>query len=149
MNNTKTNSTVYISNLSYERDRNGLKSMFSKFGIIKDIKIIVEPTTNQSRGMAFVEMGTPLEAKKAIEALNATVVDGRTVKANWATPLKEGAEPRRFYPAKIEKKAKQASKAKDSNKDLGFKEVQLAKKARNLAKKKANPLVFKVKAKTK
>lgn len=146
MNNTKSNSTVYISNLSYERDRNGLKSMFSKFGIIKDIKIIVEPTTNQSRGMAFVEMGTPQEAKKAIDALNATVIDGRTVKANWATPLKEGVEPRRFYPAKIEKKAKQVKKA---SKDLEFKEVQLAKKARNLAKKKANPLVFKVKAKTK
>lgn len=147
MNNTKTNSTVYISNLSYERDRNGLKSMFSKFGIIKDIKIIVEPKTNQSRGMAFVEMATPAEAKKAIEGLNAKIVDGRTVKANWATPLKEGSEPRFFYPAKVD--AKIVKPKKTANKDLEFKDVQLAKKARNLAKKKANPLVFKVKAKTK
>jgi len=148
MKDLKTNSTVYISNLSYERDRNGIKSMFSKFGIIKDIKIIVEPKTNQSRGMAFVEMATVAEAKKAIETLNATVVDGRTVKANWATPLKEGSEPRKFYPAKVDAKVVKPAK-KSSNRDLEFKDVQLAKKARNLAKKKANPLVFKVKAKTK
>lgn len=148
MNNTKANSTVYISNLSYERDRNGLKSMFSKFGIIKDIKIIVEPRTNQSRGMAFVEMATQAEASKAIEALNATVVDGRTVKASWATPLKEGSEPRKFYPAKVAAKVVKPAK-KANNRDLDFKEIQLAKKARNLAKKKANPLVFKVKTKTK
>ncbi len=141
---SKTNSTVYISNLSYERDRNGLKSMFSKFGIIKEIKIIVEPKTNQSRGMAFIEMATPAEAKKAIEALNATIVDGRTVKANWATPLKEGSVPRKFYPAKNELKTARQEK-KVNNRDLEFKEIQLAKKARNLAKKKANPLVFKVK----
>ena len=70
--NTKdnTNSTVYISNLSYERDRNGLRSMFAQYGEIKNIKIVVEPATNQSRGMAFVEMANPSQAKNAINALN-------------------------------------------------------------------------------
>src|SRR4051812_20995799 len=148
MNNTK-NSTVYISNLSYERDRNGIKSMFSKFGIIKDIKIIVEPKTNQSRGMAFVEMATVEEAKKAIEGLQGKIVDGRTVKTNWATPMKPGTEDRKFYPAKVDAKTTKKPVKKEANRDLGFKEVQLAKKARNLAKKKANPLVFKAKAKSK
>lgn len=137
--NTK-NSTVYISNLSYERDRNGLKSMFSKFGIIKNIKIVVEPSTNQSRGMAFVEMGTPAEAKKAIEALDSKIFDGRTVKAKWATPLKEGSTPRKFYTTQKESSSK-------VDKDLDFKAVQLAKKARNEARRKSNPLVFKVKSK--
>jgi RNA recognition motif-containing protein len=148
MNNTTKNSTVYISNLSYERDRNGIKSMFSKFGIIKDIKIIVEPKTNQSRGMAFVEMATVEEAKKAIEGLQGKIVDGRTVKTNWATPMKPGTEDRKFYPAKVDSKIVKPVK-KAANRDLEFKDVQLAKKARNLAKKKANPLVFKAKVKAK
>ncbi len=143
--NTKANSTIYVSNLSYDRDRNGLKSMFSKFGVIKNIKIIVEPRTNQSRGMAFIEMGSVDEAKTAIESLNSKVIDGRTVKVSWATPLK--GEERPFYPAKV--KADAAPKKKKVEKDLNFKEVQLAKKARNEAKRKSNPLVFKVKAKTK
>jgi RNA recognition motif-containing protein len=149
MNNTTKNSTVYISNLSYERDRNGIKSMFSKFGIIKDIKIIVEPKTNQSRGMAFVEMATVEEAKKAIEGLQGKIVDGRTVKTNWATPMKPGTEDRKFYPAKVDLKTTKKPVKKAANRDLEFKDVQLAKKARNLAKKKANPLVFKAKVKSK
>jgi cold-inducible RNA-binding protein len=142
MNNTK-NSTVYISNLSYNRDRNGLKSMFSKFGIIKHIKIVVEPSTNQSRGMAFVEMGTPSEAQKAIDALNQQIFDGRTVKATWATPLKATSVARKTLTDK------KIAPKKKVDKDLDFKSVQLAKKARNDAKRKANPFNFVPKTKTK
>jgi RNA recognition motif-containing protein len=132
------NTTVYISNLSYKRDRNGLKSMFSKLGVIKNIKIIVEPSTNQSRGMAFVEMGSVKEATNAIENLNQQIVDGRTVKATWATPLRSGS----FFKAvpAPEKKAK-------IQKDLDYKAVQLAKKARNEKKKRSNPFSFVAKAK--
>jgi RNA recognition motif-containing protein len=129
------NSTVYISNLSYERDRSGLKSMFSKFGQIKNIKIIVEPTTNQSRGMAFVEMSNDAEARKAIAGLDQQVFDGRTVKAKFATPLKNSSR------SKIPEK-------KNENKDLEYVSKQLAKKARNLAKRKSNPFVFKAKLPT-
>lgn len=131
--NTPKTSTVYISNLSYERDRNGLKSMFSRFGIIKNIKIVVEPSTNQSRGMAFVEMATVEQASKAIEALNQKVFDGRTVKANWAIPQRNAA-PTKEAKKKIEK-------------DLEFKSVQIAKKAKNEAKRKSNPLTFKLPSK--
>lgn len=131
--NAPKSSTVYISNLSYERDRNGLKSMFSRFGIIKNIKIVVEPSTNQSRGMAFVEMATVEQALKAIEALNQKVFDGRTVKANWAIPQRN-APPTKEAKKKIEK-------------DLEFKSVQIAKKAKNEAKRKSNPLAFKLPSK--
>ncbi len=121
---TNTNNTVYISNLSYERDRNGLKSMFIQFGEIKNIKIIVEPATNQSRGMAFVEMANPVQAKNAIDALDQKKIDGRTVKARFATPLKASSI------SKIQDK-KDAKK-----KDLSYVTTQMAKKARNDAKRK-------------
>ena len=132
---TPKTTTVYISNLSYERDRNGLKSMFSRFGIIKNIKIVVEPSTNQSRGMAFVEMATVEQATKAIEALNQKVFDGRTVKANWAIPQRN---------APLSKDTK-----KKIEKDLEFKSVQIEKKAKNEAKRKSNPLNFKLPTKKK
>lgn len=134
------NTTVYINNLSYERDRNGIKSMFSKFGVIKNIKIIVDPASNQPRGMAFVEMGSVKEASLAIEQLNQKVFDGRTVKATWATPMKD---PEKVFYRAVPK----AAPKKKVEKDLNFKAVQLAKKARNTAKRKANPLVFKAKSK--
>jgi RNA recognition motif-containing protein len=128
--------TVYISNLSYNRDRNGIKSLFSRYGTIKNIKIIVEPSTNQSRGMAFVEMGSLEEAKKAIAGLDQVLIDGRTVKANYAIPQREETVPK-----------KKAEGKKDEQKDLSYKDVQLAKKARNEAKRKSNPFDFKPKKK--
>jgi RNA recognition motif-containing protein len=127
----KPSNTVYISNLSYERDRNGLKSIFSPYGTIKNIKIIVEPKTNQSRGMAFVEMGSIQEATAAIEGLNGKVLDGRTTKANYAIPMRESAKKKDELDEKPKKKVE---------KDLDYKAIQLAKKARNESKKKNNPL---------
>lgn len=139
----KPSSTVYLSNLSYERDRNGIKSLLRTFGKIKNIKIIVEPKTNQSRGMAFIEMETIEEATSIIKELNGRVIDGRTLKANFAIPQ---AEERPFYPAR-EVKAKVAPKKKE--KDLDYTSTQLAKKARNDAKRKSNPLQYKVATKKK
>jgi len=132
------NNTVYISNLSYERDRNGLRAMFSKFGEIKKIKIVVEPTTNQSRGMAFVEMATLAAAKSAIEGLNQKIVDGRTVKVNYAIPLR-GESASKSHSAKENGKVE---------KDLTYVAAQLAKKARNDAKRKSNPFSYKLPKKT-
>ncbi len=130
----KPTNTVYISNLSYQRDRNGLKTIFNRFGTIKNIKVIVEPSTGESRGMAFVEMSSVAEATLAIKEINGQVIDGRTVKANYAIPQKEDG-------LKKESKTKQ--------KDLDYKDVQLAKKARNQARRNSNPLEFKMPSKKK
>lgn len=120
------NTTIYLSNLSYKRDRNGIKSLLAPFARIKNIKIIVEPTTQQSRGMAFVELATTDDVKKAMEALNNRIVDGRTLKIKMATPLKASSVAK-----KIEAERKQ--------KDLDFKDVQLMKKARNLERRSRKP----------
>ncbi|HXH76200.1 MAG TPA: hypothetical protein VNJ08_14615 [Bacteriovoracaceae bacterium] len=126
----KPSNTVYISNLSYERDRNGLRSLFTRYGKINSIKIIVEPSTNQSRGMAFVEMGSIEEATAAIEGLNEQEIDGRKVKANFAIPMREESKPG---------KAPKDGASKKKEKDLDYVSIQLAKKARNDAKRKKRP----------
>ena len=126
-----TNNTVYISNLSYERDRNGIKSMFAQFGEIKNIKIVVEPATNQSRGMAFVEMSNAAQAKNAIEALDQKNFDGRTIKVKYATPLKASSVSR------------VNEKRDEKKKDLSFVTTQMAKKARNDAKRSPDKFNFK------
>jgi RNA recognition motif-containing protein len=76
--------------------------------------------------MAFVEMETVEEATAAIEGLNQQLIDGRTVKANYAVPLRDELKTNKTGPAKKEK-------------DLNFKDIQLAKKARNDAKRKKRP----------
>lgn len=132
----KPNATVYISNLSYERDKVGLKTLFKRYGTIKFIKIIVDPKTNESKGMAFVEMGSVEEATKAIDGLDGAVIDGRTVKANYGKPQTEDAAKKKFFPAPVKK-----------DKKLTYKETQLAKKARNDKKRESKKLpTFKKKA---
>ncbi len=82
----KVNTTVYVSNLNYKRDEVGIKKLFSRYGKIKKIKIVIDLETEKSKGMAFVEMSTVTEAKAAIAGLNGEVIDGRTLKASWAIP---------------------------------------------------------------
>lgn len=80
--------TVYINNLSYELDKEGLRNIFSQFGEVKYIKIVVDLKTLKSKGMAFVEMGSVKQAKDAISALHQQIIDGRTVKVTTATPMR-------------------------------------------------------------
>lgn len=137
--------TVYISNLNYKCDRNALKTMFWPFGKINSIKIIVEPKTNQSRGMAFVEMGSIKESTEAIAALNGQIIQGRTVKANFAIPMGQDMKNKIARTAQ----ASEDDKPQKREKDLDYKSIQLAKKARNDAKRKSNPFQFKVKSPSK
>ncbi len=138
----QSNATVYISNLSYDRDRRGVRTLFSRYGTIVNIKIIVEPKSLQSRGMAFVEMSSIAEAEAAIAGLNGEVIDGRTIKANFAIPQDKPSR----RPATGKAKSAAASAKGESAKprqDIDFKSKQLAKKARNDAKRSSNPLNFK------
>lgn len=125
----KPNTTVYVSNLSYRRDEVGIKKLFTRYGHIKKIKIVIDMETEKSRGMAFVEMSTVAQAKAAIEGLNGEIIDGRTLKASWAIPQekpfhkrfddwveKKSEAPKRRAPVtkKIAKKAPRKTKASNS-----------------------------------
>lgn len=81
-------STVYLSNLSYERDKAGIKILMSRYGEVKTINLVIDLDTKVSKGMAFVEMGSIAEAKLAIAGLNQQQIDGRTLKASYAIPQK-------------------------------------------------------------
>lgn len=82
----KENNTVYLSNLSYKRDKKGISNLASRYGTVKNINLIIDLDTKQSKGMAFVEMSSIEEAKRAIEGLNLQDIDGRLLKASFAIP---------------------------------------------------------------
>ena len=77
-------STVYVGNLNYKRDQEGLKKLFSKYGKVQSIKLVMEPGEERSKGIAFVKMRNPEQAQSAIKGLNGALVDGRTLKASFA-----------------------------------------------------------------
>lgn len=76
--------TVYIGNLKYDRDERDIKELFSEFGSVKSVDIVLDPETEKSKGIAFVKMFDNKEAQTAIKALNGAIFDGRTLKVSIA-----------------------------------------------------------------
>ena len=82
-------STVYVGNLNYKKDEIGLKKLFSKYGKVQSVKLVMEPGQERSKGIAFIKMRKPESAQQAIKGLNGTVIDGRTLKASLALTNEE------------------------------------------------------------
>jgi RNA recognition motif-containing protein len=76
--------SVYVGNLSYNRDENGILGLFKQYGFIKGIKLMREGKEDKSKGVAFVDMVNMNDALRAITALDGTLVDGRTLKVSLA-----------------------------------------------------------------
>jgi RNA recognition motif-containing protein len=82
---------LYCGNLSYDVSSSELEQLFSQFGSIVSAQVIQDRETGRSKGFGFVEMGSDAEAASAIEALDGTEHNGRSMKVNEAKPR----EPRR------------------------------------------------------
>lgn len=79
-------SKVYVGGLPYSATEQQLSELFAPHGTVESARVITDKFTGQSRGFGFVEMATAEEAKRAIAALNATQLDGRTLTVNEAKP---------------------------------------------------------------
>ena len=86
---------IYVGNLSYRMDDKELEAVFSKFGVVKSAKVIMDRETGKSKGFGFIEMETAEAGAKAIEALNGKESEGRTLRVNEAQPREE--KPRRQF----------------------------------------------------
>ena len=75
---------IYVGNLAFSTTEADLKEAFERFGRVDTVSIIMDRHTNQSRGFGFVEMADSGEAKAAIEGLNGTDMQGRSLRVNEA-----------------------------------------------------------------
>jgi RNA recognition motif-containing protein len=80
------NNKLYVGNLSYDTNEASLRGLFSEAGTIVSVTIPMDRMTNRPRGFAFVEMGSPADALKAIKLCNGKEIDGREIKVNEAKP---------------------------------------------------------------
>ncbi len=78
---------LYVGGLPYSLTDAKLQEVFSAHGTVESARVISDKFTGQSRGFGFVEMSNSGEAQKAIEALNGTQFDGRTLTVNEAKPM--------------------------------------------------------------
>ena len=77
---------IYAGNLSYNTDSEELRKLFGEFGSVDSAEVIMDRSTNRSKGFGFVEMGDEEQARAAIQALNGKDVDGRSINISEARP---------------------------------------------------------------
>lgn len=86
---------VYVGNLNFDTTAETLQEAFQKYGEVKECFMPVDYDGNP-RGFAFISMEEE-DAVKAIDALNQTELDGRTLTVNKSLPKGEKKRPQRKY----------------------------------------------------
>ncbi|MBN2550749.1 MAG: RNA-binding protein [Anaerolineales bacterium] len=85
---------LYVGNLSYDTNEEGLRTAFARAGTVVSVDMIKDRDTGRMRGFAFVTMSSDEEAQNAIKILNEKTLDDRVIKVNIARAREE--QPRRM-----------------------------------------------------
>lgn len=80
---------IYVGNLPFSFNNEELTELFSQFGQVTTARVVQDQHSGRSKGFGFVEMDSPEEAKKAIEQLDNTELNGRPIKVNEARPRED------------------------------------------------------------
>ena len=84
---------IFVAKLNFKTQEDELRAAFEEFGEVSSAKVIFDKFSGKSKGFGFVEMPNDDEALNAIEALNETEFDGRTIVVKKAEP-RENRKPR-------------------------------------------------------
>lgn len=84
---------IFAAKLNYDTTDETLQAAFEEFGEVDSAKVIMDKFTGRSKGFGFVEMSNDAEARNAINALNDSELDGRTIVVKVAEP--KGDRPQR------------------------------------------------------
>jgi RNA recognition motif-containing protein len=77
---------IYVGNLPFSSTSADLEELFGQYGQVDSAAVISDRETGRSRGFGFVEMASDDEARRAIEELDGSDLDGRNLKVNEARP---------------------------------------------------------------
>lgn len=86
---------IFVGNLNYRTDDEGLRAAFEPFGDVTEATVVVDRYSDRSRGFGFVEMPDNSQAEAAIAGLNGQDLDGRSLTVNESQPKeRRSAAPR-------------------------------------------------------
>merc|ERR1719219_2512430 len=75
---------LHVSNVPFRYREHNLVMLFGKFGNVEDAEIIYND--QGSKGFGFVTMSRGRDADNALIRLNHSIVEGRIIEVNLATP---------------------------------------------------------------
>ena len=81
---------LFVGGLSWNTDDNGLRAAFEACGVVEDAKVITDRETGRSRGFGFVTFGSEQDAMSAVQQMNGTSLDGRSLNVNEAQDKRGG-----------------------------------------------------------
>ncbi|MFK5970796.1 MAG: RNA-binding protein [Candidatus Marithrix sp.] len=79
---------LLIRNLSRSTTEEELKALFKEYGTVQSCDLVLDKTTGDSKGFAFVEMPKPGEAKVAMKNLNNKNVANNIIRVKKAEDKK-------------------------------------------------------------
>jgi RNA recognition motif-containing protein len=77
---------IFVAKLDFNTQESLLQEAFERYGEVDSVKIITDKFTGKSKGFGFVEMPNDDEAQNAINDLNDSELDGRTIVVKKAEP---------------------------------------------------------------
>ncbi len=86
---------IYVGQLPYDVSESDLKEIFSEFGEIASVNLIMDRFSGRSKGFGFIDMPNNSEADTAIKSLNKTMLKGREIKVNQVQPQKRDKRSKR------------------------------------------------------
>lgn len=81
---------IFVAKLNFRTTDDSLRMLFEQFGTVDSAKVILDRDTGRSRGFGFVEMSDDDEAYNAIQELNETEFEERTIIVKKARPREGG-----------------------------------------------------------
>ncbi len=84
---------IFVGNLSKEVTEDDLQNLFSEFGTVRNVKVIKDLFSGESKGFGFLEIPGLAEAQKAINELNTRELKGKKITVNEARPRNDKRRP--------------------------------------------------------
>jgi RNA recognition motif-containing protein len=95
---------LFVGSIPFKFKEQDLIDLFSPFGEVKSVKIVIDKTTRQNKGFAFVEMADRKGGTAAIKKLNGSEQMGRAIVVLEANKNKDGEKidkaPRNWHKPK-------------------------------------------------
>ncbi len=76
---------LFVGNLPSSSNEESVQTLFSEFGKVRSVKLVMDVFSGKCKGFGFIEMEGH-EARAAIAGLNGRDVDGNSIKVNFETP---------------------------------------------------------------
>ncbi|CAH8288590.1 unnamed protein product [Eruca vesicaria subsp. sativa] len=83
---TSISTSIFVKGLADSVSEGRLKKVFSQFGQVSHVKIIVNERTRQSLGYGYIWFNKKEDAQMAVEAMNGKFFDGRFILVKFGQP---------------------------------------------------------------